>query len=89
MKFQGFSRIIPAIAAMLSRGSVKDAKQAVSSPVKDFKISSSGGYNTVFTPPKIHTSVDSYIAKRNQKKRRKNARRAAAAGDPFAFSKKH
>ena len=89
MKFQGFSRIIPAIAAMFGRAAIEDAKQATSSPVKDFKISTSGGHNRVFTPPSFHTPSGNYVAQRNQKKRRKNERRAAAAGDRFAFSKKH
>lgn len=92
MKFLKFSRIIPALAAMFGRAAVEDAKQATSSPVASFKISAGGGHNiNMALPPliKTHTPNGDYYAPRFQKKRRKNARRAWAAGDKFAFAKKH
>lgn len=93
MKFRGFSRLIPAITALFGRAGIEQAKAEVSAPVQNFKISSSGGLNFIGSglplPPPLRTTVDNYHPIRNQRKRRKAQRRAWAAGDKFAFARKH
>lgn len=92
MKFLRFSRILPALAALVGRSSVEEAKQAVAGPVASLKISNSGGHNVASSlplPPPLKTTADNYHPIRNQRKRRKANRRAWAAGDKFAFSPKN
>lgn len=82
MKFLGFSRLIPAIAAMFTGRN----RQQAASPASDIRfsvqISNSGGWNPAehaMTFPKP-TPCGEYHPVKNQRKQRKALRRRLAAG---------